>query len=324
MKPTITDIFDDCIEAIRRKETTVEECLRLHEDVRVELEPMLVVASRLLEAGNVVPDSIKKQQARDALLAAVEQKRWATGVEREALKTAPAKRRPRMLALGSRLGIITLIFLALMGSTLAMAKESLPGSPFYPLKLAVEHARIGLAGDDATKAKLYLNAADERMNELKKLKSEDPRYTGLVKAMATNIELAEKTSTDGSDKEFSVAVSSLVKKNREVLEDTLDKVPLSARPAIRRALTKPLKSGGALVEEPDDKSGDSNAGNASGGNSGYANSAGKHPAPMTPSASSSRQRSHDSNEDKNRTVDDKNKKLQGGGETATTTSLLLR
>ncbi|MHB8842221.1 MAG: DUF5667 domain-containing protein, partial [Candidatus Aquicultor sp.] len=320
MKPTITDIFNDCIDAIQRKQTTVEGCLRLHEDVRAELEPMLVAASRLLETGTVAPDSAKKRQAREALLAAVEQKRWETGVEREALKTAPALRRPRVLALGRRLSIITVICLALMGSTLAMAKESLPGSPFYPLKLAMEHARIGLTMDDTSKAKLYLNAADERMSELKRLKSGDPHYSELVRAVATNIGLAEKTSTDETDKEYSVAVSSLVKKNREVLERTLDKVPPSARPAIQRALTRPSKLGGASLKENDTRSGDSKTGNGSNGDSGYRSSASKHSTSTTTSGSSSKQRSQDS-KDKNRTINIKiNEKCPGSVETTNAAS----
>ncbi len=343
MKPTITDIFNDCIDAIQRKQATVEECLRLHEDVRPELEPMLVAASRLIGAGAVVPDLAKKRQARTALLMAVEQKRWETGVGREALKTAPALRRPGILALSRRLSIITVICFALMGSTLAMAKESLPGSPFYPLKLAMEHARIGLTRDDTAKAKLYLNAADERMSELKRLKSEDPHYSELAKAVAANMELAEKTSTDEADKEYSVAVSSLVKKNREVLERTLDKVPPRARPAIQRALAnadddaggdagnrksglslekdhsaKSSKSGGDSAKDADNESGGSKARNGSSGDSERRNHADNH-TPATSRGSSSKQRSED-NKDENRTVNNKTKKKRQGSTVTTDTA----
>lgn len=253
----ITNILDDCIEAIRRNETTVEECLQLHKDVRAELEPMLIAALTLIEVGNVVPDSLRKQQARDKLLAAVEQKRWESGVERNALIAAPPKRRSRIFALGGRLGIATLVFLMLMGSTMAIAAQSLPGSPLYPLKLAMENARIGLARDDNTKSKLYLHAAEERMGELKKLKGEDQHYSELVKAIATNIELAEKASANQPRQEFSAEVGKLVKKNQGVLEDTLDKAPPSAKPALQRALSNAQRA-----TESDEHTGNGAAGRA--------------------------------------------------------------
>jgi hypothetical protein len=55
------------------------------------------------------------------------------------------------------------------GATAAMASNSLPDSPLYPVKLVLEDTRLALTTDPAEQAKLHLVLAQERTQEMEKL-----------------------------------------------------------------------------------------------------------------------------------------------------------
>jgi len=232
MKPDIKEILDICIKAIEGGEKTMEECLHAYEDRRFELEPMLIAAAKLVNTGKSLPVSTRKQEIRDRLMAEADKKRWEAGLEREAVEKAPAGIM-RLRTTLARISLITAAFVLIGGTTLALAKESLPGSPLYPVKLAVENARFELARDDDTKKRLYVNAAKERLDELKRMESGSEHYQGLVLSVAEKLEMADATlDNDDYKEEF----NELIKKNIDVLEAVLEKAPEKARPAILNAL----------------------------------------------------------------------------------------
>lgn len=250
MRHGVDEIFDECIKAIKNNEKTVEKCLSEYGEIDPEFGPMLTAAVRLIEAADVVPDVERKQQAKARLLEAVERKRWESGIERKAQKDHAAKT-PRWRAVLLRAGAVAIAIAMLSGTTVALARESLPGSPFYPVKIAVEKARIGLTIDKEKKSKLYLSAAQERISELKRLKQNDIHYQYLLGATAENIALAGKVSGDGQSRELEEALDDMAQKNREVLEDVLEKAPPSAKPALQRALINVTRDKG---EEKDNNS----------------------------------------------------------------------
>ena len=243
MRRGIDEILDECIEMIENDGKTTDDCLRMFKGRRDELEPLLRTAVGLINAAKIQPDEKRRKEARERLLTAVEIKRWEAGVERlpDKMRTKHNGKRRWQVAL-LRLGIIAVIFAMLSGATLAMAQDSLPGSPFYPVKLAVEKARIGLARDKSTKAKLYLSSAKARIGELSKLrklnklKKGDKHYSELVNAIVANIEMAERASGKKDNRYLKDALSKLARNNRKVFMDTLQKAPAGARPAIRQAL----------------------------------------------------------------------------------------
>ncbi|MDP2211043.1 MAG: DUF5667 domain-containing protein [Candidatus Aquicultor sp.] len=237
MKRDIIDVLDECVEAIINNEKTLRECLDAYNEERSALEPLLVSALRLSEAATIEPDYERKRAARERLLAAVEHKAWETGVERQSVPATtrrgaktPMPRRPF-----AKLGIVTLVFAMLSSGAIVMAKESLPGTPLYPVKLAVEKARIGVAGSDEKKAALYLDFAAERVDELEALEKDNKNNPALVGAVARNIEAAQTAAGDSA--KFKSSMDDLAKKNRVVLEAVLKKVPETAKPAIERALS---------------------------------------------------------------------------------------
>ncbi len=235
MKRRVNEIFDECIEAIKNNEKTVEECLSKYGKISPEFEAMLKASVKLIEAAKFTPTAERKQQARAKLLEAVEKKRWELGIEGNRIGRHAAKA-PRWRAVLLRVGIGAVAIAMLSGTTVALAQGSLPGSPLYPVKIAVEKARIGLTMDKAKKGELYLGAAKERISELKKLKQNDSYRQDLLNATAEDIGLADKAFDGSHSKEFEEALDGMAQKNREVLEDVLEKVPPSAKPALQRAL----------------------------------------------------------------------------------------
>ncbi|MCL6471783.1 MAG: DUF5667 domain-containing protein [Firmicutes bacterium] len=241
MKPNINEIFDKCIEAIEGGQSTVEDCLSTYSEIRAELEPMLAAVIKLNKAGRIAPDARRKQDARARLMEAVEQKRWEAGVERKAVPTG-LKRLSKWRTGFARLVAITAIFMLLSGTTLAFARESMPGSILYPVKIAFEKAKIGLTMDRVAKSKLYLSAAQERISELKRLKDDDAHYEELVAAVAENIQKAGQTWGRDHSEEFEDVLADMAGKNKEVLKNILDKVPPSAKPALERAIENSEKA----------------------------------------------------------------------------------
>ncbi|MBI4733700.1 MAG: hypothetical protein HY779_02605 [Rubrobacteridae bacterium] len=194
MKRDIQEILDECVESMINGKATLDECIhRLDKGLRSEVEPMLFAVNRIVSDADVKPDQQRKAAGKDRLLAAVEQKRWESGIERAALLTGPTrmemrKKSPRRLMM--RLALVTGFMMALSSVTVAMANESLPGSPLYPVKRAVENAKIGLTFDEGNKKLLYMQVAENRMEELEKLDGDDENYPEVLEDMNESLEKA--------------------------------------------------------------------------------------------------------------------------------------
>lgn len=263
MKRDIIDVLDECVEEIINNKATLEECLDVHKEERSALEPLLVSTLRLREAAKIAPDQQRKRAARERLLAAVEQKAWETGVERQSIPrtTRRSRNKSALSRPFAKFGIVTLVFAMLSSGTLVMAKESMPGNPLYPVKLAVEKARIGVAGSDEKKAALYLDFAAKRVDELKALNRQNKDNPALMEAVAKNIEAAQTASEDSA--EFKSSMDDLARKNSAVLETVMEKVPDKAKPAIERALSNikdesAAKAGKRDLKGKQDKKGSNN------------------------------------------------------------------
>jgi len=61
--------------------------------------------------------------------------------------------------------VLTMIF-GSVGGTAVLAAESLPDSPIYPIKLAMEDARLAMTQDGADEAALHIALAEERAAEI--------------------------------------------------------------------------------------------------------------------------------------------------------------
>jgi hypothetical protein len=189
MKRDIQQVLDECVESMLNGTATLEECVsRLGNEMRAEVEPMLFAVQRVVKDADVKPNEIKKQSGKTVFLAAVEQKRWESGIERDVLLERKIGKDPYVLL--KRLAVLMVAVIALSGATVAMASESLPGNLLYPVKRAVENTKINLTADGGNKRLLYMQAAENRMNELEKLEKDDANYAVVMQDMAESLEKA--------------------------------------------------------------------------------------------------------------------------------------
>lgn len=221
MKPSAANILDDYIQDILNKEKTVKDCLDSLDPEHINLAPVLMVVGRLAEASDIAPNPKRKAESKTRFLTLVEQKLWERGLERAPLvvEANPARQSVamRLKLAASRLGAVTVVTSMLSGGAIAMANESLPGNPLYPVKLAVEKARIELARDNKTKSKVYLSIAKERIQELNQINKDNPHRNEVIQAIVVNIDMAEKAS--GNRKEFQQTLDELVAANKEVFNE---------------------------------------------------------------------------------------------------------
>ena len=71
-----------------------------------------------------------------------------------------------MTALIAKVALLFGLTFGSMGGAVALADESLPGSPLYSVKLASEEITMNLTADPADRAALYLAQAQERAQEM--------------------------------------------------------------------------------------------------------------------------------------------------------------
>ncbi|MGQ9584840.1 MAG: DUF5667 domain-containing protein [Anaerolineae bacterium] len=64
---------------------------------------------------------------------------------------------------------IVIILFTFVGFTAQAASQSLPGSPLYPVKLAVERTQVALTFDPAAEARLEMTLAERRLSEVRLL-----------------------------------------------------------------------------------------------------------------------------------------------------------
>ncbi len=76
------------------------------------------------------------------------------------------KEQRRMSTLLLKATLIFSLFFGSTGGAVALAANSLPDSPLYPAKLAMEQARLNLASGPAEQAGLHLNLAQNRVQEM--------------------------------------------------------------------------------------------------------------------------------------------------------------
>ena len=81
----------------------------------------------------------------------------------------PQKENRKMFALALKLGLIITVLGSSLGGTMVAAGNSLPDSAVYPVKMALEQARLSLRNDPAGQAEQYLNMAQERVQEMVRL-----------------------------------------------------------------------------------------------------------------------------------------------------------
>lgn len=197
------------------------------------LESLLRLSSTLVSCGQVNVSTEVRERIRLKVMR--EARRRAS----QRLSTVPV-RKP---AFAWRKLVVVAVILTLLGSsTVAMARESLPGSALYSVKLAVEKGQLLLTFNKEANLKLRLRLAEERLREIKKLQER-----GEYKFMGISINLLNETIDEvEADEQAQMLADELeeVKAKREVvLLAVLEKVPDKAKQAIINALGRGKRKG---------------------------------------------------------------------------------
>ena len=126
-----------------------------------ETRDLAEVASTLRAMGAVIPESTGRVDIRQRLL---------QGMPEAGTTTTPGTARDWLSRLFRQKTIALLLACAMTFSGAAMAAaSSLPGSALYPLKRAMEQARVAAALGDKNKASLQLDLAENRLAEMRRL-----------------------------------------------------------------------------------------------------------------------------------------------------------
>ncbi len=169
----LAEALDQCIEMLRRG-ATVEDCLRQFPSLREQLAPLLAVAEEVWRAARLRPSEEFRRAAKARLLAAAVQ--W---------QAAPAHGqatwwRSWTLRIAAAAAALTLVAMPAIGAS----AESLPGSPLFSVKRAVEEARLLLSPGPDAQTQVRLDIARERLRELEKLRARGQESDEAVQGLA--------------------------------------------------------------------------------------------------------------------------------------------
>jgi hypothetical protein len=130
-------------------------------DQLIELLRLSVDLGGLAPAGPAA-DPAFRLRARNRMLAA------AAG-RRRARRWNPLGGLPRPAARLAFAGALAVAVLVAGLTSAAASNNSLPGDPFYPIKLGVERAQLAITFDPAARARLHAQFADVRLSEAHRL-----------------------------------------------------------------------------------------------------------------------------------------------------------
>jgi len=124
MKNDLETILDICLNQIEEGGSSIDECLALYPEHAAQLKPLLMAATKLSRARDVMPDPAYKMRARSQLNAFMQQN--------------PQRKRVSPVFWRFAVAFATVMMLFLASGT-AFAQQALPGDTFYTWKLTSEH-----------------------------------------------------------------------------------------------------------------------------------------------------------------------------------------
>lgn len=157
MKNDLETTLDICLNQIEEGGSSIDECLALYPEYAAQLKPLLMAATRLSRARDVVPDPAYKMRARSQLNAFMQQN--------------PQRKRVSPVLWRFAVGFATVMMLFLASGT-AFAQQALPGDAFYNWKLTSEHIWRLTSKDQLA---VDLTLSNRRLGELMEVSQDDIR-----------------------------------------------------------------------------------------------------------------------------------------------------
>lgn len=156
MAKKIENIFNECIERIEQGDT-IENCLKSYPFDAAELEPLLRTALGIQANASFYNPSRYVKSISHARLDGAQ--RYARYVQKK--DEYPAWQRVWVPALAS---ITAVMFIGV--GTVAASSNALPDETLYPVKMAAENVRVAFTFSDVAKAKVHVELAEERSDEI--------------------------------------------------------------------------------------------------------------------------------------------------------------
>lgn len=155
MNKEFENILDDCLERLVVRGETVEDCLNAYPQQADALKPLLQTALLTKNATVIEPRPEFKASARYQFRIALQE---TTTNKNRFLSTWRFRWATALTSI--------LVMLMASGGLVVAAGTSMPDSPLYSVKLAVEQMQINLTFSDLGKANLYAKFADRRVSEI--------------------------------------------------------------------------------------------------------------------------------------------------------------
>lgn len=258
------DILNECLERIFKGES-IEACLNAYPEQASKLEPLLKTSLVLMRKSAAIrPDAEYKARAQYQLQAMF----YAKHERVEKRARIPVWHRKWAVAMTT----VLVVLLAGIG-TVAASASALPDDALYPVKLAAEQVRVTLAFSDVDEAKLHLQFAERRADEMTEMarQGKSDKISMLTEQIAKHLdkvfvveetqlveekgpgvqevkpralappspatsEEAEAYGVGKDVEELKAVLNQSWAKNLAALEGALDKAPEKLKPAVEQAI----------------------------------------------------------------------------------------
>lgn len=163
----LEQVLDRCLDMVLRDGAPLESCLQHYPQYAAELEPLLRTALDTQQTLYFIPSASAKDRARLALQNAMRQHsarpRWLRpwGLLGS---LSPQFSGPYRWAMGAAAALLLVVLAGT--SAVAASSNSVPGETLYPVKLAVEQARLNATFGHQAKAQLHASLASRRAQEM--------------------------------------------------------------------------------------------------------------------------------------------------------------
>ncbi len=159
MTENFENILEHCLERITEKGESIEACLKDYPELASRLEPLLRTAiSTSIHTQKVQASPELKIKAKNALLNEVERQQQK--------QKKPGKTQKIFWRYRWAVPALALLLLLISSGVVIGANKSMPGEPLYSLKTTMEKVRLDLTPSDLNKAKLHVQLAERRTEEM--------------------------------------------------------------------------------------------------------------------------------------------------------------
>lgn len=253
-KTDLTNILAYCLEALERKEMSLEQCLDKFPQHREELNTLLGKFSVLRSLPLEKARTEFRKKGHQALLNAIKD-RWPVTLSerlRVGLQSLAASRQRKFRPVGV-IAAAVLAFFLVTGGVAYASDAAVPGEILYGLDRAIERVRLHMTTDVEDVIALRLGLAEERLKEFEdRIAADDidnaqaalESYGSEIAALAKLVAGPEGMDEHAKNELINAALTV----HRDVLTGVLEKVPEQAQKAIQNAIDKNNKFPGNIKD----------------------------------------------------------------------------